>query len=223
MAGLLLSGCVSSDGPPIPPEGFTTSIAQSGDPIVGMPVTDVASPTPVATYPVSETAAASLPAGEPTAARFPASTPQPAPVPQASADLSASGTPAQPQRTQPSVASIRFTPVIGAPLQVVKPLSSELAVAARNRNITIRTSSDASSDNILRGYFSALNDGSKTTVVYVWDILDNAGNRLHRIQGRESVPGTAADPWTAVPASTMQAIANRTIDEYLAWRNSGSG
>ncbi|RVJ21088.1 hypothetical protein CN184_17025, partial [Sinorhizobium medicae] len=82
---------------------------------------------------------------------------------------------------------------------------------------------DKTSDHILKGYFSALNDGGKTTVVYVWDILDGGGNRLHRIQGQDTVANTAADPWSAVPAETMEAIGNETIDAYLEWRRSIGG
>lgn len=220
----MLSGCVSSDGPPIPPEGFTTSTAPGGDPIVTMPVVSDPSPASAAAFPASTPAAgrqALAPpvnqqnSGYPTAAAQPVS-----PTP-ASNNRSAD-TPLQPQAAQPIVASIRFTPVIGAPIEVVRPLSSELSAAAKSRGIAIRTSSDVSSDNILRGYFSALNDGRKTTVVYVWDVLDNAGNRLHRIQGKEAVAGKPGDPWASVPASTMQTIANKTIDAYLEWRNSAS-
>ncbi len=118
---------------------------------------------------------------------------------------------------------IRFLPIIGAPVQAVTPLSKQLGASARNQGLAIKSSTDKTSDHILKGYFSALNDGGKTTVVYVWDILDGSGNRLHRIQGQDSVANTAADPWSAVPAETMEAIASRTIDAYIEWRRSTAG
>lgn len=226
--GLMASGCVSTDGPPIPPAGFTSTTSPGGDPVVTMPVaTETASRT-VASGAAAAGTAAAFPASAPAVGRQvlapPASQPsttyqaaaaEPVGTPSAAAPL-----PLQP--AQQPVASIRFTPVIGAPIDVVRPLSSELTAAAQRRGVAIRTSSDVSSDNILRGYFSALNDGRETTVVYVWDVLDNAGNRLHRIQGKETIPGKPGDPWASVPASTMQAIANRTIDAYLEWHNSAS-
>jgi hypothetical protein len=118
---------------------------------------------------------------------------------------------------------IRFLPIIGAPVQAVTPLSKQLGASARAEGLAIKSSTDTTSDHILKGYFSALNDGGKTTVVYVWDVLDDSGNRLHRIQGQDTVAGTAADPWSAVPPETMQAIATKTIDAYLEWRHSGAG
>ncbi|MCG5479624.1 hypothetical protein [Sinorhizobium alkalisoli] len=122
-----------------------------------------------------------------------------------------------------SAGSIRFLPIIGAPVQAVTPLSRQLGASARAEGLAIKSSGDATSDHILKGYFSALQDGGKTTVVYVWDVLDGSGNRLHRIQGQDTVAGSAAEPWSAVPPETMQAIAERTISAYLEWRRSRAG
>ncbi len=47
--------------------------------------------------------------------------------------------------------------------------------------------------------------------------LDASGNRLHRIQGQEKVPGASADSWSIVPASAMQAIADKTMQQYSTW------
>lgn len=119
--------------------------------------------------------------------------------------------------------TVRFLPIIGAPVDAVTPLSRRLGAEARAGGLTIKSASDSSSRFILKGYFSAMNDSGKTTVVYVWDVLDGQGVRLHRIQGQESVPATAADPWAAVPAGTMESIARKTIRQYLDWRASARG
>ncbi|ASY57347.1 lipoprotein, putative [Sinorhizobium sp. CCBAU 05631] len=130
---------------------------------------------------------------------------------------------ASPAPTATGAGGIRFLPIIGAPVQAVTPLSKQLGASARAQGITIKSSTDTSSDHILKGYFSALNDSGKTTVVYVWDILDGGGNRLHRIQGQDTVESSAAEPWSAIPPETMQAIAEKTIDAYLEWRQSQRG
>lgn len=119
--------------------------------------------------------------------------------------------------------SIRFLPIIGAPVEAVTPLSRQLGAQARARGLTIKSSSDNSSRHILKGYFSAMANGSSTTVTYVWDVLDSSGSRLHRIQGEDSVQATAKDPWAAVPAGTMEAIASRTIQEYMSWKQQSGG
>ena len=139
--------------------------------------------------------------------------------------------PAAPQQQQnaslpppgPASGSVRFLPIIGAPVQAVTPLSRQLGTAARGAGLTIRPSGDTSTEHILKGYFSAFADDGKVTIVYVWDILDGSGARLHRMQGQEVVPARGSDPWTAVPASTMEAIGSKTIQDYLAWRRTQPG
>jgi hypothetical protein len=118
----------------------------------------------------------------------------------------------------PAKGSIRFLPIIGAPVQAVTPLSRELGNSARSNGLTIKASGDATSEHVLKGYLSAFSDGKQVTVVYVWDVLDNAGARLHRIQGQESVPGKAGDAWQSVPPELMQQIGVGTIAEYMKWK-----
>lgn len=122
-----------------------------------------------------------------------------------------------------SAGSIRFLPIIGAPVQAVTPLSRQLGAEARARGLTIRSANDANSEHILKGYFSAFSDGGNVTITYVWDILDNSGARLHRIQGQEIIRSGAKDPWASVPASVMQQIATKSMAEYLQWRNAQAG
>ncbi|MGR6430191.1 hypothetical protein ACU5AY_04650 [Rhizobium sp. PAMB 3174] len=118
-----------------------------------------------------------------------------------------------------SVPAIRFLPIIGAPVSAVTPLSQALGTEARNRGLTIKPAADASGGDILKGYFSSASGDNGVTVIYVWDVLDNAGSRLHRIQGQETVPGPVqSDAWASVPASVMQKIAADTIASYLSWK-----
>lgn len=119
--------------------------------------------------------------------------------------------------------TIRFLPIIGAPVQSITPLSRQLGAEARAKGLTIKGASDPASEHILKGYFSAFGDGKTVTIVYVWDVLDSGGNRLHRIQGEEKVASAATDPWVGVPASLMQQIATKTMGEYTAWRQSRRG
>ncbi|MEF0938685.1 hypothetical protein [Rhizobium sp. BR 362] len=119
--------------------------------------------------------------------------------------------------------SVRFLPIIGAPVQAVTPLSRQLGAEARALGLTIKSSSDSSASYILKGYLSAFEDGPQISVTYVWDVLDNSGARLHRIQGSESAPLKRGDPWAAIPPSVMQKIATETMSEFNSWRDSRRG
>lgn len=122
-----------------------------------------------------------------------------------------------------NVGSVRFLPIIGAPVEAVTPLSRQLGVSARASGLTIKASTDTSSEHILKGYLSAVAEGSQLTINYVWDVLDSRGNRLNRIQGQERVPFSGGDPWAAVPPETMRVIAQKTISLYMNWREGLQG
>lgn len=117
---------------------------------------------------------------------------------------------------------IQFAPIVGSTVEAATPLTQELAKRARERGIGIAGSGGTGATHILKGYFSAMTEGGSTTVIYVWDVLDPAGNRLHRIQGQAKADG-GGDGWSAVPAATMQAIADRTIDEFAQWLSARTG
>ncbi|MBB3381697.1 MULTISPECIES: hypothetical protein [unclassified Rhizobium] len=119
--------------------------------------------------------------------------------------------------------SVRFLPIIGAPVEAVTPLSRQLGVDARSLGLTIKSSSDSSAAYILKGYLSAFEDGPQISVTYVWDVLDSNGNRVHRIQGSESAPLKRGDPWSAVPPTVMQKIATKTMSDFNSWRESNGG
>jgi hypothetical protein len=115
---------------------------------------------------------------------------------------------------------IELAPITGATSEAAAPLTQRLAERARERGIGI-AGNGAFPTYILKGYFSEVDDGASTTVIYVWDVLDPSGNRLHRIQGSAKTKG--AGGWAAVSAKTMQAIADRTIDDFSQWLSGRAG
>jgi hypothetical protein len=126
----------------------------------------------------------------------------------------------------PGIASrtrLRFDPIVGATVDVATPLTERLAQRARARGITLAGNADRSTTHILKGYFSTLTEGGQTTVIYVWDVYDPQGNRLHRINGQQKAPASGGEGWASVPPATMQAIADSTIDQLTSWLTSSTG
>ncbi|MBC2886030.1 hypothetical protein H7Q97_11565 [Ochrobactrum sp. CM-21-5] len=130
---------------------------------------------------------------------------------------------AAPATTEPTRAAalkpgkLHIAPIVGAPVNVVTPLTHRINDNAKAKGIQLAGNNDPSAAYVMKGYFSVLSEDNQTTVLYVWDVLDASGNRLHRIQGQEKVQGAAADSWSVVPASAMQAIADRTMQDYSSW------
>jgi hypothetical protein len=120
---------------------------------------------------------------------------------------------------------LQIAPIVGATVEAATPLTERLALRARERGITLVGSAGGQSPtHMLKGYFSAVSEGSDTTVIYVWDVYDPAGNRLHRINGQQKAPSVkGAEGWPAVVPATMQAIADSTIEQLAAWISSRAG
>ncbi len=184
---------------------------------------------PVAAYPATTSPAAAYPppASEPLTPRRAAiaSAPlAPPPAPLASEPLAppptqAAATP--PPAAMPASATaavrtageIQFLPLVGAPRDKAELLARALSDTAAAQGLRIRPASESVADVRLKGYFSAFNDGSTTTLVYVWDVLDANDQRIKRIQGQEAIPGKTDDPWAAVDLTTFEAVAKRTLNE----------
>ncbi len=116
----------------------------------------------------------------------------------------------------PAGTRIRFAPIVGPSVEAATALSQSLSAGARQRGIAMAGSSDTSS-YLLRGYFTPLVEGRETTVIFVWDVYDPEGNRVHRISGQERAASGSGDGWNAVPSSSMQAIGGSTIDQFATW------
>lgn len=127
-------------------------------------------------------------------------------------------TAAAPQAFAGNAARVHFAPIVGAPVDRINVLSRRLSASGTQNNIRILPSASSGVDHEIRGYFSALSENGQTTVIHVWDVFTPSGQRVHRIQGQERVPGTNADPWQAVPASAMERIADTMLSDYNAWR-----
>jgi hypothetical protein len=170
---------------------------------------------------VSALAACTGSGGTPTLAPLTSETAAQAPQPQSTLPPPqgvATAAAAAPLQTGPiaTAARLQFAPVVGAAQEVLPPLSLRLAARAGQRGIPV-VHQGGGATHLLRGYFSTFTEGRDTTIIYVWDVVDAAGNRLHRIQGQQTAPGGGAQGWAAVTPQAMEAIADRTIDEMAAW------
>ena len=150
----------------------------------------------------------------------------PAPAPPSSTPAAPAGSsPVSPaQSAALSKTRLQVAPIVGASVEAATPLTAELQARARQRGITLAGSSDQTATHVLKGYFSTMSEGSDTTVIYVWDVYDPAGNRLHRINGQQKAPSVkGGEGWTAVAPATMQGIADQTIDQFATWLGGQAG
>lgn len=140
-----------------------------------------------------------------------------APAPAAAGTTPAAPTPAQTAAVLGNT-RLQIAPIVGASVEAATPLTQRLAARAKESGITLAGSAGQGATHVLKGYFSTISEGKNTTVIYVWDVYDPAGNRLHRINGQQKAPTVSGtEGWAAIPPVTMQAIADQTMAQLTNW------
>jgi len=115
-------------------------------------------------------------------------------------------------------ARFAFAPIEDVPVPILQAMSTSLNQESVSRRVNVVPSSDPSAVYIVRGYLSAVAEGSNAKLVYVWDVVDRQGARLHRVTGQE-VGGVFRndDPWTGIGATNINDAARKTMDSLAAW------
>ena len=120
-----------------------------------------------------------------------------------------------------SEARFAFETISGPPREVLASLSSALNKEVASKKLNVVAKNDPSANYRIKGYLSAIGDGSNTVLVYVWDVTDGSGRRVHRISGQEVTRGAAGGAWAAVGSKTLDAAARHTIDALAEWVEAG--
>jgi len=113
--------------------------------------------------------------------------------------------------------AIAFLPVSNAPQSAVTTLARSIRNSAANRGVPVVASVQQGAQYQVKGYFSALEDGSGTLLVYVWDVLDRNNRRVYRINGQEQSPSNSADPWSSVTPEMLDRVADNTVTQLRSW------
>ncbi len=113
--------------------------------------------------------------------------------------------------------SIAFLPVEGAPQSTVSALNRSLRNSSQVHGLGLVPGNTTNAKYRVKGYFSALNDGTGTLLVYIWDVVDQNGNRIHRINGRERTGNASADPWQSITDQEISAVADTTAAKLKSW------
>lgn len=119
----------------------------------------------------------------------------------------------------PSSYTLQIAPIVGAPEETVLPLIQRINAIAQSSGIPMSANGEPAPDLILKGYFSNLSEDKDIHVLYVWDIMDSSGRRVHRLRGEVKSINTLnqREDWSIITAQMMQNIADKTMKDYSDW------
>ncbi|MEO0327369.1 MAG: hypothetical protein AAF217_02095 [Pseudomonadota bacterium] len=113
--------------------------------------------------------------------------------------------------------ALTFLTPQGAPQSAVASLSKSLKSSAESRGLALIPSNQTGAAYQVKGYFSALNDGSGTLLIYIWDVIDGSGKRVHRINGQERSAASKTNPWLAITNTELNRVADTTAARLKTW------
>lgn len=116
-----------------------------------------------------------------------------------------------------AAAKFGFAPIDGVPIPVLQALSGALNREAAAQRLNVVPNNDPARVYEVRGFVSAVADGQTTRLVYVWDVVDRQGVRLHRISGQQAGGKPTGSPWTGIGNQTIDLAARQTVAELSKW------
>lgn len=116
-----------------------------------------------------------------------------------------------------SAAKFAIVEINGAPTQHRMDMSRAIAMRAAERKLNLVKEGDPSATYLVKGYLSAITDITGGSLVYVWDVSDASGKRLHRVSGREPTGGGSFDPWSKISGTALDNAAQHTVDDLVNW------
>ncbi len=117
-----------------------------------------------------------------------------------------------------AAAKFAFAPIEGVPVPILQAMSNALNQEAAQKRVNVVPATDPSAVYTVRGYLSAVAEGQNAKLVYVWDVVDRQGTRLHRATGQE-IGGAFrnGDPWTGIGMANINEAARKTMDSLANW------
>jgi hypothetical protein len=115
-------------------------------------------------------------------------------------------------------AKFAFAPIEGVPVPILQAMSNALNQEAAQKRVNVVPATDPAAVYTVRGYLTAVAEGQNAKLVYVWDVVDRQGTRLHRVTGQE-IGGAFrnGDPWTGVGMANINEAARKTMDSLANW------
>ena len=116
------------------------------------------------------------------------------------------------------VVTFALDPITNAPGDMIYAFEDALKAKAPTRQLKFVAANESTADYRLKAYLSAVGDYSGGLVLYVVDVFDNNGTRLHRISGQINAGGTLSDTWEVFTGTDVVVkAAQEVIDALGNW------
>lgn len=110
-------------------------------------------------------------------------------------------------------------PFKSAPGNTADDISRTIVELARREGLVLTRRNGPDTTHRVLGYLSVTGDESRGVLIYVVDIFNRSGIRVHRFSGQEAIGASSGDPWAGVDRAAISNLAERTVRSLLSWAN----
>jgi predicted small secreted protein len=116
---------------------------------------------------------------------------------------------------------VSFLPFIGVPVNTADNIYKFIREHAAGENVQLALRLDEPATYRVKTYINAVGGSTTMTFVFIVEIYDVAGARVHRFVGQETGPGASGDPWMGIDGDTMKRIGSRILNGVQSWLTRG--
>ncbi|MDR3495781.1 MAG: hypothetical protein P4L82_14385 [Ancalomicrobiaceae bacterium] len=112
---------------------------------------------------------------------------------------------------------VSFLPFVGVPVNTADNIYKYIRENAPGQNVLLALRLDEPATYRVKTYIDAVGGSTTMTFVFIVEIYDVAGTRVHRFVGQETGPGASGDPWGGIDSGTDKGIGYRILSGVHSW------
>lgn len=112
---------------------------------------------------------------------------------------------------------VSFLPFIGAPVNTADNIYKFIRENAERVGVRLALRLDEPATYRVKTHINAVGGETAMTYVFIVEIYDVSGERVHRFVGQETGAGSSGDPWNGASSGTNQQIGWRILSGVQSW------
>jgi hypothetical protein len=112
---------------------------------------------------------------------------------------------------------IQFLPFSGVPVNTADAIYKTIRSRAGDENISLALRLDEPATYRIRTLINAVGTTDVSTFIFIVEIYDVAGKRLHRFVGQEYGTAPSGEPWSGIDSDTERHLGERILAGVKAW------
>lgn len=112
---------------------------------------------------------------------------------------------------------VQFLPFSGVPVNTADAIYKVIRARAANENINLALRLDEPATYRVRTLINAVGSADVSIFIFIVELYDVSGKRVHRFVGQEYGAAPGSEPWSGIDAETERHIGDRILYGIKDW------